>query len=92
MDNVQQIYSKPSMCQPAKGRLSWFSQEPFFQASEVGRCSGSCDFTNNLRLGNTKMEIRQAFLRKPWAGYENMLNFDNRQCKTMYTYASFGAK
>ncbi len=36
-----------------------------FQAAESGRCSGSWDFMINVRLSNTKMEIRQAFLRKP---------------------------
>jgi hypothetical protein len=46
--------------------ISWFSQEPIFQAGHPADATNPADFFHDLLQRITKFEIRQAFLRKPY--------------------------
>jgi hypothetical protein len=44
---------------------AWFSQETIFRPKNPSDASRFCGFKSNLCHGNIKIEIHQAFLRKP---------------------------
>jgi hypothetical protein len=48
-------------------KAAWFSQEPIFGPKNPSAAPRFCGFKSNLCHGNIKIEIRQAFLRKPLA-------------------------
>jgi len=47
-------------------KAAWFSQEPIFGPKNPSAAPRFCGFKSNLCHGNIKIEIRQAFLRKPF--------------------------